>query len=449
LDVTVQTARTSADVKEARPRQPFRNPNFCWLYAATFSWNLARWIEMLAVGWVAFELTGSAWDVALTGFFRNVPLLALGLAGGLVADRWDRRTILIVAQVTNLLVTCAIALLLWTHHLAFWHLAVANMLLGVTWVFDWPARRSLLPDLVHKRLVLRAFALDNLNMNMTKVLGPLLGGGLIALVGVFGCYVALGAVYSAALVALFPLVMPPRTSLARGTSVLSNLGAGIRAARASQAVIGVLAITVTMNMLAFPYMQVLPVFAVDVLRVGPTGLGALGAANGLGSFIGAVVMIWYGHQARIQGWLFIIGSGLMCFALALFAMSHWFVPCLLLLMLGGLGQASFGSLQSTIIVNNVDPEVRGRAMGILALAIGSSPIGALLVGALSDARGPAAGIGICAALGLGTVVACAVAIPGLRGVSQARPVLIPAQPPQIRHNELGGRSYVERIRRGR
>src|SRR5579859_5509147 len=100
-------------------RHPFSNPQFRWLFAATFQWNLARWMEMLVVGWLAFQLTGSAWDVALIGFFRNVPLLVLGLAAGLAADRWDRRNILMSAQAINLAVTISLGMLLASHHLLY------------------------------------------------------------------------------------------------------------------------------------------------------------------------------------------------------------------------------------------------------------------------------------------------------------------------------------------
>jgi MFS family permease len=393
---------------------PFRNPSYRWLYVATLHWNFARWMEMLVVGWLAFALTGSAWDVALIGFFRNAPSLLFGLTGGLMADRLERKHILLTTQVLNVATTALVGILVVTHALQFWQLAAANVVLGSTWVFDWPARRALLPDMVDRRSVMRAFAFDNLNMNLSRIVGPLLGGVLVASVGIAGCYFALFLLYVCATATLLPIHAPSHRFQLATSNVFSHLGAGLRAVSASQAIMGVLLITVAMNFFAFPYQQILPVFTVQVLHAGASELGALGAVGGAGSLLGATLMIWYGQQPQVQGWLFIVGSACMSVALVLFATSNSFGLCLLFLTLSGFGQAAFGSLQSTIIVTHVAPELRGRAMGVLALAIGSSPFGALLIGAVANAAGPSVGIGACAAACLICVVLTAVFVPGLR-----------------------------------
>ena len=143
------------------------------------------------------------------------------------------------------------------------------------------------------------------------------------------------------------------------------------------------------------------------------------AGGGVGSLIGAVLLTWLGRQAKLQGWLFVAGSSVTAVGLTLMAASSSFALCVALLVISGLGQAAFASLQSTIVVNGVSTEMRGRAMGILALAIGSSPIGALIVGALAGAHGPAFAIGACAAVCLVLVLATAVAIPALAGYTHS------------------------------
>lgn len=410
---------------ELHPTQPFRGRAFRWLFTATLVWNLARWMEMLVSAWLAYTLTHSAWDVALIGFFRSVPLLLLGVVGGLTADGRDRRQTLVVAQIVNGMAVAMIAVLLGTHRLAYWQLAVCAAVLGTTWVFDWPSRRALLPDLVHRRCLLRAFAFDNLNMNTSKIIGPLIAGSLLASLGPTDCYIALAGVYLGALLPLLPLPRSRRT-VRIAQSLAADLGAGFRAVRSSQTVLGVLAITVALNMLVFPYQQLLPVFGVAVLRLGPAGIGLLGAGNGVGSLVGSCVMVWQGQRARQPGRLFIAGSFIVSLAIVLFAGSHWFLLCFFCLALSGLGQSAFGALQTTIIVSGVSSELRGRAMGILTLAIGSSPIGALLVGGVAQADGPAVAIGAasCAALLLVVVVACL--FPGLH-----RPTPLPSTDPPL------------------
>lgn len=403
---------------EPGPRQLFASGQYRWLYAATLHWNLARWIEMLVIPWIAYELTGSAWLVALIGFFRNAPLLVFGLAGGVVADRQDRRSILLTTQAVNVAVSVAVTALLVTHLLAYWQLIVASVSLGTTLVFDFAARRSLLADMVERHLVLPAFALDGLNQNVTRVIGPLIGGALTVRAGVGGAYGLLALVYVGALLTLLPLGPAAQRVRAATGTWRSNVRAGMGAVAAVPAVVGVLAITVAMNMLAFPYQQVLPVFAVQVLGLGADGLGALSAGSGVGSLVGAIVLAWFGRQARIQGWLFIAGSSITAAGLCLLAGSSSFALCLALLVLSGVGQSAFSSLQSTIVVNGVAMEVRGRAMGILALAIGSSPFGALIIGGLADALGPALAIGLCAFVCLLLVVATSAAIPGLRATAR-------------------------------
>lgn len=395
-------------------RQLFASGQYRWLYAATLHWNLARWIEMLLIPWIAYELTGSAWLVALIGFFRNAPLLVFGLAGGVVADRRDRRAILLATQGVNVAVSASVALLLVTHLLAYWQLIAASLTLGTTWVFDFAARRALLADMVDRRLVLSAFALDGLNQNATKVVGPLIGGALVVRAGVSGSYMLLALVYVGALLALLPLEPYARHVRSAAGTWSSNVRAGVGAVWAVPSVVGVLAITIAMNMLAFPYQQVLPVFAVQVLGLGADGFGALSAGGGLGSLLGAVLLTWLGRQAKVQGWLFVAGSSVTAAGLTLMAMSGSFALSLALLVVSGLGQSAFSSFQSTIIVNGVSAEMRGRAMGILALAIGSSPVGALIIGALASAYGPSLAIGVSAAVCFVLIVATTVAVPALR-----------------------------------
>jgi MFS family permease len=216
------------------------------------------------------------------------------------------------------------------------------------------------------------------------------------------------------LLKLMPLAPRAASAMASG-SMLRYLGEGFERLRASQAIVGVVLISVFMNVLVFPYQQLLPVFARDALHVDAVGLGGLNAATGVGSVIGAVA-IAVSHRVPRSGQFFWIGSCLMSVCLLFFAVAQNYVLALVLLGLSGLGQAAFASLQSTIVLSAATDQLRGRAMGVLTLAIGSTPIGSLEIGAISVALGAAWAVGLNAGLCALLVAYVALRLPRFRAV---------------------------------
>jgi MFS family permease len=386
------------------PVQTFRSRPYRYLWSASLLWNNARWADQVVLGWLVLEVTDSAWHLALTGVLRSLPIMLFGLFGGMVADRFDRRWLLIAAQALGGLVSLGLALLIALGLFAFEHAAAAALLLGLQWAVDWPTRRALIPDLVGRELTSNAVALEAVSMNVSKVLGPLAAGWLITHGGAGAAYLAVAALFAleTALLAMMP--MPPRGARALGGgSLLRYLRQGWDELRLSEPIVGVLLITVFMNMLAFPHQTLLPVFARDVLFVDAVGLGMLGAAGGAGSLLGAVVLAGRGRLPK-PGRLFAAGSTAMCVCLVGFALTRDFGLALVLLGLSGLGQSAFGALQSTIILGATSEQLRGRAMGTLTVAIGTAPLGLLEIGAVTAAFGAplalAANAGLCAVLTL-------------------------------------------------
>jgi MFS family permease len=393
----------------------FRSPGYRFLWAASLLWNQARWMDQVVLGWVVLELTNSAWDVALIGVVRSLPVMLLGVLGGAVADRLDRRRLLIVTQGLGALVSLALGALLATGQFVYWHGLVGAVLLGVQWAVDWPTRRALIPDLVGRELTMNAVVLESISMNLTRVVGPLMAGWLLAYLDAATAYMVMAALYGLEIVllALMPLRAPGRPPA--GGSVLRSVREGFTEIRRSQPIVGVLLITVFMNALAFPYTFILPVFARDVLAVDPIGLGILGAASGIGSLSGALVLATRGRIAR-AGTLFWVGSLVMSAGVALFAVAGRFELAVGLLLLAGLGSSTFSAFQSTIILAAASDRLRGRAMGFLTLAIGTAPIGLIEIGALTATYGAPAAVAANAALCALLIVATAAALPGFRRV---------------------------------
>ncbi len=390
---------------------PLHSPGFFRLWSSSLVWYFGRWMDVLLASWLALELTDSAWAVALIGFYRSVPVTAFGAFGGAVADRIDRRTLVIVAGMANCVASFSVAYLYLAGSLAYWHLAAANVLLGLAWAVDFPTRRAMVPDLVARQDLLPAMVLDTISMNVSRAAGPLMGGGLLATISIPHAYIVLGLIYASDLLPLLGLRLPARSST-RAMPVVRYLAQGLRYCQKSPPVRGVLLITLLMNALAFPYTQILAVFARDVLLVGPVELGLLAAADGLGSLVGAAVLMGMARLRR-YGLVFALCSAGMCLALLVFAVSSVFVISLAALIVAGMAHAGFSTLQSTITLGSVSDELRGRVMGVVTLAIGGSTIGMLLVGGLAGALGAPLAVGLMSVTGATLIGGTAVLSPGL------------------------------------
>ncbi len=393
-----------------------QNRDFFRLWLASGLWGQAMWMEQLVLGWVALELTNSAWWVALIGFYRYCPLLLIGPFSAAITDRFKRRSLIVVLQLSNGMGIGLLAALMGLGVLEYWHIALVSLILGACWALDWPTRRALIPDLVGKERVVDAMVLENLFQGLTRFTGPLGAGTLLALVGMLGALVVLAVLGMASTLILLGMKTDARApSAPRGMlDFWQSARAGLGYVRRQPRILGAVLTTVLMNVWVFPYMTLLPVFARDVLHQGPFGLGLLGAVHGIGTFVGLVVV----NSARnfwSKEWLFAGGAVLTCLGIAGFASSTSFLFSLLLLMVAGLGHASFSSMQSSIILLEASDEMRGRAMGALVLAIGLGPLGRLQSGAMAAAWGAPLAVGSMAALAVLGILVVVFMVPDFIG----------------------------------
>lgn len=376
---------------------PLRLPGYRLLWASSVAWYCGRWMDVLAAGWLALALTNSPWLVAVIGFCRSIPLPFFGVFAGAIADRFDRRRLVIISQFANAGAALVVCLLYASGHLEYWHLAVANIVPGISWSLDWPSRRAMLPDLVERPRLISAVMLDSMSMSGSRILGPVVAGAMLAVLDYQWVYLAVALVYMAGVIPLLRLRIPPSHASSGGPNLRFILD-GLQYCGRHEAVRAVLIITVMMNWAVFPYQQLLPVFARDVLGVDSVGFGWLTAADGIGSMLAALLLL-SGWRLRHSGWAYLLGSLLMCGTLLAFAVSPWFMASLILLTVAGFGHLGFSVFQSFIILQRVSDALRGRAMGVLTLAIGSGPLGTLLMGAIAGAAGAPWAVGLCAAAG--------------------------------------------------
>ncbi len=392
-----------------------RNRDFVRLWLANGLWWQGMWMESLVVGWLVLSMTDSAWKVALVGFFRSLPLLALGLFSAAISDRCKRRSLITVSQFLNAVGMGMLALLYYHGSLEYWHIVLVALANGAGWTLDWPTRRALIPDLVGKEKVVEAMMLENFMQSLTRISGPLGAGSLLAAIGTQGSLVILTSTSCIATLILLGLKTESRSpAIPRGIvdscrSLMEGLAYISRKAR----ILGVLLITLCMNLWAFPYMVLLPVVARDVLHQGPLGLGFLATAQGVGTLLGLLVLnqarkVWY------NVWIFAGGSVLACLGLVGLALSSSLYLSLGMLIVAGIGHIGFSTMQSGIILAEAADEMRSRAMGAAVLAIGGGPLGALQGGALAEAWGAPRAIGGMASFGGLAILAVALLLPGFR-----------------------------------
>jgi MFS family permease len=394
---------------------PLRNADFRQLLGSNALWWVTAFMENLVFGWMVLEMSNSAWTVAIVGFCRSLPFLLFGFMGGAVADRFGRRRVIVLAQSVNFVVYIGLCTLTLLEQLQVWHLAVASMMIGSAWCLDWPARRALLPDLVGKSHTVEAMLLENFVQGCSRMLGPFLAGVLIAGTGPLGCLSVMCVLSGMAMVSVRQLSKQniPRENMRPLVSPWSVLAQSLRYVGSNQPIMGVILITVVLNLLMIPYMNLLPVFARDVLNQGPVGLGLLSTASGIGSFAG-LFMTNYLRRYLSLGWILTGGTFGMALALVAFSQSSSYALSWTMLLFTGMGQACFGIMQSSIILLTASDEMRGQTMGVLVLAIGSDPLGKLITGALAEEMGAPFAVGLQASLAAILIAIIGLALPGLR-----------------------------------
>ena len=348
-----------------------------------------RWLEMLVVGVFVYQQTGSAFDVALMTLLRSLPMTLFGAVIGALAERIDRRKALIAVVLVMLVTSVCLAVLAYTGTLAVWHLAVASFCNGAAWAADNPVRRVMIGEAVGHEHMGRAMSVDVGANNASRMLGPTVGGLLLAGTGISGAMTASVVCYAVALAAALRVSHRHVPGPAASGTVLERIVEGLVLVRDDPKLIAILTVTVIYNVFGWPFTSMIPVIGQDNLHLGATGIGVLTSMDGVGAFCGSIALaLWAkpAHYAR----LYIGGVVLYLVLLIVFAL----VPSVPLagaaLLFTGVCNAAFSVMQATLIYLAAPPEMRSRLYGVLSVCIGSAPIGFLCLGLLADAVGATA-----------------------------------------------------------
>lgn len=373
-------------------------------------------MDLIAFNWLVYQLTNSAVYLAINSFCRMAPILVFTLFAGVVADRMERRRLMFFTQTAAMLMALILALLVTFNLVQVWMVLVIAVGRGIMMSFNGPARQSLVSDLVPREDLMNAVALNFATINLTRVIGPAVGGLLIATVGVAGAFYFNAASFVAVLYGLALMRFPERSQKVNPKSMLADLVGGVRYLR-SQPTLWMLVLLALLPVLfGNPYLTMMPVFAQDVLDVGSAGLGFLSAASGLGAVVGALVLASRTRGGR-RGWILLLCLVAFGLSLGVFAFSRWFwLSLLAMIMVGGCQQA-FDTMNNTLLQENVDEEYRGRALSTLFLNRGLAPLGAILVGVGTEAVGVQITMGAMAAIVVLIALVSLRFAPALRGLS--------------------------------
>jgi MFS family permease len=354
-----------------------RHRNYRLLWIGNFVSNTGDWMDQIAFNWLVYQLTDSAIYLGLVNLARWLPILVFTLVGGVVADRWERRRLMFSTQAIAMVLALVLAVLDVTGLIQIWMVLAIAAGRGIMMSFNQPAKQGLVSDLVPPHDLRNAIALNSTQFNLTRIIGPAIGGLLIATVGIAGAFFLNAVSFIAVLWSLAAMDIPPRRQGGH-RSVLDDIKSGVNYVKTQPVLQGLLILALLPVGLGLPYMTMLTVFARDVLNVGGSGLGLLTACSSLCAVLGALYVAAAANTRR--GWLML--GGIIVFGVALFgfALSPWVWFSALMLFIVGTSQQVYMTTNNTVVQELVEDEYRGRVLSIVFLNRAMIPMGTMLAG---------------------------------------------------------------------
>jgi MFS family permease len=390
-----------------------RHPDYRLFWTGNFLSNIGTWMHHVALGWLVLEMTNSPFLLGLVGFAQFTPALLFSLPGGVIADRVNRRRWLLVTHSIMLLLALTLALMVSLEAITYYEILLLAFLLGTTSAINFPAYQAMVRDLSSREDLLNAIALNSMQFNSSRFIGPAVAGILVSTVGLGICFYVNSASFLAPLVALSLLSYRAQPHPA-SNSILAGLAEGFHYLRGHGRIFLLVSLVGMISLFGLPYLIFLPVFARDILEVGARGLGYLFSASGGGALLGAVVLASWRHDWRrgplvLGGMLFFFGGVL------LLALSRDFWLSLAALVVAGGAMVCVVATINSLLQTLVPDQMRGRVLGWHSMAyLGLSPIGSLLVGALADTWGTPAALAVSATVPLGATLLLLLVVPWLR-----------------------------------
>lgn len=352
-------------------------------------------MQNVAQSWLVWELTRSPMAIGIVAFFDSMPRLLVGALGGAIADRFDRRRVLMITQTLAMIQAIIFWLAVWYQVIAFWHIAVLSFFLGVVNTINQTARQSLVNSLVPREDLLNAIGLQSSVFNFSKILGPTTGGIIIAYIGIADCFLVNALSFLALIVNLQMMELPPWERKKDRQSIAADIREGFLYVRGSRRIFHIISISYVMAMFGAPYNRFVPIFATNILHVGPTGFGILMSAPGFGATLAALTLASVKKMRVGIRWICVAVLG-FALSLALFAFSHFFALSLLFLAGVGFCQIAERALSNTAIQLETPPNLLGRVLSLFFMDRGLWSLGSVFMGFSASAIGVSWTFAICA-----------------------------------------------------
>ncbi len=353
---------------------------------------IGTWLQAVAQSWLVFKLTNSAFLLGVVGFLSSIPIFLLSLFGGVVADRMNKRNILLFTQCAFMVLAFFLAVLTHLDLIRPWHIMVIAALNGIVMSFDAPSRQAMVVELVGKEHLLNAIALNSVSFNSSRIIGPALCGILVATIGMSGCFYINGISFLAVIVALLSLKLNHVYKGYKNNTAIKDLKEGLKFILHNRVIVVLIIIVGISSLFGIPYVILMPIVANDILHVGINGLAMLMSSTGFGALIAALALARLGNYKH-KGRLLMISSLGFSVSLVLFSLSRNYLFSLFVLIFSGGFSVMAMALVNTLLQTIVEDRFRGRVMSMFMFTFaGFMPFGNLLAGALSQAWGVTATI---------------------------------------------------------
>ena len=374
-------------LRNLRTFRSFKNPVYRIYYGALLCQMAGMNMQMIAGLLLIYRLTGSAAILGAMSFANAIPMLSLSLFGGVIADRVQKKYVMLVGQAGSAVVVLGVALALTTGYLSperagsWWILVVSAVLQGTIMALMMPSRAAIIREIVSEEQLLNAVSLNNMGMNSLRLFAPALAGFLIDAFDFKSVYYTMAGMYFLAVVfiALLPLTS---TITIRGQGILDSIKEGFKYLRQQTTILFVLVFMLLAIVLSMPYQMLMPIFCDDILKVGATGMGVLMSVSGIGAIVGSLTLASMPNKKR--GLILLASSLFLSMVLVAFAFSSSWPLSLGLVVFLGLGQTGLMTLSFTLIQYYVDPEYLGRVMSILMMQFGLTSFGTFAAGMIAE-----------------------------------------------------------------
>jgi MFS family permease len=344
------------------------------------------WMQSVAQGWLVYSLTKSPLYLGMVAAAASLPILLFSLFGGVIADRYRKRDLLLFTQALSIIPALALGLLTSSGIVTVWHVAVLAGLLGTINAVDIPVRQSFLAEMVGKGHIVNAIALNSAAFNGARIIGPVIAGTTIAFLGIPACFYLNALSFIAVIIALYRI--EARGEIRTGSEgMLRDFLNGIRFVADSRHIRNVFFLIAVFSIIGLPYISLLPVFAAEVFQEGAKGLGFLVGASGIGALTAALNIAARGDIRNKTRFMALTG---LCFSAALlaFSLSVTFWLSLAVIMICGWGMVSYLAVANSFIQITVPDELRGRVMSVYSLVfLGTVPIGNAIMGVIAERLG--------------------------------------------------------------